>query len=284
VAAHGVLQGTKGAASYRLQAPPRPGLPRAGAMLLSSDAEDEEAMAVAGILSLELQEWAMNKTSQSLTIMGDIQEIASQTMPFSSLRKMVARSRATILVLTSGSLTSHQLTTILVATEAMCEHSGHEVVSLNTPEFRFPTEAFYENTLAKVLKPSDGIDVEEAARLLQLQFKLISVAFSPASSLAIIKAQAVQVPKRILLDKNKFEQLSSSLGNDMRGGRSNKASGTQSARIGKVNSHRQQGKRDPPQEEVKPEDGTLRALREEHLGKDDKDPGDEDDVVFAAEV
>jgi len=178
--------------------------PSAGAILISTQVGDEEATAVAGIVSVLLQEWALNHTRHAFFVLSDIAEISADTMPVSGLQDIISISRATVVILTGGSLASKQLSSILVATEAMQSTQSHDVISVATPQFSFPSDTYYNSTLAQVLE--GGLDVAHAHELLQIFFRRISVRFTPAASRNIIETEAEEIRKRFALDKKKHNE------------------------------------------------------------------------------
>jgi len=198
-AAHELVKGAKGSPQHL---PPAPSKPHSGAILLSNHGEDDEAVAVAGILSILLQEWVLNKTGQILCVLNDIPEVAEEQATTADLTHIVVNSKATIVVLTAGTLTSSQLTHIIIATQVMATSGSHEAISVCTPSFAYPAESFYRSTLRQVLP--EGLDVDKAVESLQLFFKTISVRFTPSQSHHIIKTEASEIRARLHLgDVNK---------------------------------------------------------------------------------
>jgi len=194
-----LLKDAKVSAARRAQSRRSAKMPGQGSILLSSESGNEEATAVAGILSVLLQQWALNKTGHMLYVLSDMPEVDSGELSLSGLHSLFQSSYAAIVVLTAGSLTSHQLSSIVISTEVQEKSQGYDMLHVATPEFQFPTNDFYEATMPRVLV--HGLDKANAKVLLQSFFRKISVRFTPSASRQILESEAVEIRKRMLRER-----------------------------------------------------------------------------------
>mmetsp|Transcript_7930 Transcript_7930/g.17576 ORF Transcript_7930/g.17576 Transcript_7930/m.17576 type:complete len:1446 (+) Transcript_7930:112-4449(+) len=170
-------------------------------LVVSCEENNTEAVASAGIICIMLQEWAMAHNNHGVLALVDLPEMHRLELGRDEVTEILSRASGLVILLTAGSLSAPvQLLTILVAASMQAKHTSalaEDVITVNTPSFTFPTEAFYQNTLPKVMDGKSSFTAEQAETLLAGLFRRISVRFTPAASRVILESEVREITNRV---------------------------------------------------------------------------------------
>jgi len=193
-----------------------------GMVVISSNPQDDEAVAAASILSLKLQEKLMHTQALMCSLCD------RDTSDIDAILSCIDKARAVIVLLSAGTIRCwSQLLVLLdvstVRTDILQTNSGkvsgmassgavsdkspmgspvhnsssdqnkRPVIPMTLSNFAFPDDQFYEVTLPSILPRSHY----EAAELLRSFFRLIAMPFSTAASNQVLEAQVNMVSTRI---------------------------------------------------------------------------------------
>lgn len=161
-----------------------------GMLVVSSDADDQEATAAAGIVVSKISEMIYTFMPEGSFMLVDASVSEEEEECY------VTGARALIVILGQGSLgCPEQLRVLAVGMARLLEPGApYQVIPVNTPKFGFPCgEDYYETTLMKVW-PGRSPDDYAAVRTF---FKRLSIAFSTHASDAVLATQANQIVERI---------------------------------------------------------------------------------------
>jgi len=155
-------------------APMRPGM-----LVISSDPHDNEAIAAVGILCSKINEDVVSRCSTGICNIVDHDPSEEDW-----LASVVHSSRALLVLLSSGTCES------VPQLRSICGRAA-EVIPVLTEGFRFPSEAYYTDTLPGIFPYA------EAAATVRLLFRKVAVTLSLNASDAVLEAQAQAVVQRI---------------------------------------------------------------------------------------
>mmetsp|Transcript_38386 Transcript_38386/g.86322 ORF Transcript_38386/g.86322 Transcript_38386/m.86322 type:complete len:486 (+) Transcript_38386:2-1459(+) len=163
--------------------------PRAGQVVASADTSDDEAVAAITILMKKIAPALcalVDKGVVNLVDMDDGSELSDEIAH-------VEMSSACVFVLSRRSLEVVDQVVMIVAGMSI---STVSMVPVNLWDFKFPTNAFYED-FARLWPTDLQINADIAQERVKAFFKLITVFFATMSSDSVLDTQAEQVVSRI---------------------------------------------------------------------------------------
>jgi len=178
--------------SASLQAPKLKAKP--GMVVVSVDDQSDEAIASASILVNKIQQQVFAITDDGICVTSDFD--FHGVNGYEELIMLVAMSRATIVLLSEGSLRSVlQLGVIMQAMDSQGLGAGTwpVVLPVNTSSFKFPAADYYARVLPRVWEG----DSDHAAERIQSFFNRITIFLATAASDAILNTQCSDIVERI---------------------------------------------------------------------------------------
>lgn len=140
-----------------------------GMLLVSSDAEDDEATASAAVLALKVQQKVDSFVYGGVHLLSD-----STGWTVAGLCDICLSAHAVVVMLTKGSLQSqHQLPEIFAIAKMVEQCATLPYICVATPSFEFPPEEYYLETLPN-LRPRD---FDPAAAWVRSLFVKITISF-----------------------------------------------------------------------------------------------------------
>merc|ERR1712150_230075 len=159
-----------------------------GMLLMSSDPEDDEATAAAGILMQRTSQQTLSLRSSGISLLADQGEMSEEEQMIA-----IRDADAVVVLLTRGSLRSVLQLRVLLTAIDVAEHTQKtpgsgpfELVPVSVQGFEFPTGSNLAATLAEVFPEAHA----KAQTNLKFFFKRISIFLSTNASIEIIDAQA----------------------------------------------------------------------------------------------
>merc|ERR1712232_770705 len=140
-----------------------------GMVVISSRCDDNEALAATGIMVQKLEERVGGSITESLCVLTEYSSVLRASKEdLGNIASVVSTSRALIVILSSGSMECVPQLVALV--EAMHHQSkegdgtsswdlhkvstggwhGPVVIPCNTPDFQFPTDAYYNDVFPRI--------------------------------------------------------------------------------------------------------------------------------------
>eukprot|EP00403_Amphidinium_massartii_P033208 CAMPEP_0178447836 /NCGR_PEP_ID=MMETSP0689_2-20121128/41642_1 /TAXON_ID=160604 /ORGANISM="Amphidinium massartii, Strain CS-259" /LENGTH=1568 /DNA_ID=CAMNT_0020072939 /DNA_START=10 /DNA_END=4713 /DNA_ORIENTATION=- len=161
------------------------------ALVISSDPNDDEASATAGILLAKITERTSQLNLGSLYCLCDVEVTDDDA---NQLAQLIQFARANIVLLTPQSMQS--LLQLRIIIEAV-GYGAFNIIPVSTPLYSFPTETYYAHVLPPLAAQATNKDLDIAITAVRTFFKTIAVFFGTHSVEKVLEAQALEIFNRI---------------------------------------------------------------------------------------